>query len=73
MEEDDKTVAKTLWSETLIEALIVGLEKNVSDAKIRELIADLHKKGYENDYIINKVTKELDANAAYRVRQILVR
>ena len=73
MEEQDKTVAKTLWSETLIEALLLGLQKNVSDEKIRELIGDLYAKGYKQNYIVNKVTKELDSAMAARVRRLMVK
>ena len=71
MEDNEHTVAKTLWSETLIDALIVGLQKKVPDAKIRELLEELKSKGYENTYIINKVTKELDSGMAMRVRQLI--
>lgn len=70
MEEDDKTIAKTLWSETLIDALLLGLRKKAPDAKIRELIGDLEAKGFKKNYIIEKVTKELGAATAMRVRQL---
>ena len=73
MQKDDETVAKTLWSETLIDALLVGLQKKVSDAKIKELLGDLNAKGYENTYIINKVTKELGSASAVRVRQLMLK
>ena len=73
MQNDDETMAKTLWSETLIDALLVGLQKKVSDAKIKELLGDLNAKGYENTYIVNKVTKELGAATAVRVRQLMLK
>lgn len=73
MEGSDKTVAKTLWSETVIEALLLGLKKNVSDEKIRELIGDLYAKGYKQTYITNKVTKELGPAMATRVRQLMAK
>ena len=70
-DEEDKTVAKTLWSESLIDALLLGLKKKVPDAKIKELINDILKRGYKQDYIIQKVTKEMGAPVAMRVRQIM--
>ncbi|OGT64336.1 MAG: hypothetical protein A3I13_00085 [Gammaproteobacteria bacterium RIFCSPLOWO2_02_FULL_47_50] len=67
----DKTITKTLWSETIIEALLVGLQKKVTDEKIRELINEIQGKGYKSSYIIEKVTKELGAPDALRIRQLL--
>jgi hypothetical protein len=69
----DETIAKTLWSETLIDALILGLQKKVPDVKIKELIKELQDKGYQSTYSINKVTKEMDAPAAMRVKQLMGR
>jgi len=75
MQDDnpDETIAKTLWSETLIDALILGLQKKVPDAKIKELIKELQDKGYQSTYIINKVTKEMGAPAAMRVKHLMGR
>lgn len=71
--EQDMTVAKTLWSETLIDALLVALQKKHPDAKIKEILKELQDKGYKPPYITAKVTKELDAQAAFRVRQLLAK
>lgn len=38
------TVAKTLWSETLIDLLVVSLEKNQSDDKVTDLLKELKQK-----------------------------
>ena len=73
MENKDETVAKTLWSETLIDALLLGLQKKVPDAKIKELINDLLAKGYKQPYIVSKVTKELGPAMAMRVTQLMTR
>ncbi len=66
--EQDMTIAKTLWSEIIIDALLVGLQKKTTDEKIKELIKEIQDKGYKSSYIIEKVTKELGAPAALRIR-----
>jgi hypothetical protein len=70
-DKQDKTITKTLWSETIIDALIVGLQKNVDDKKIKEMINEIRAKGYKSSYIIEKVTKELGAPARVRVKRLL--
>ena len=70
-DEDEKTIAKTLWSESLIDALLVGLKKKVPDAKLKDLIKDIIARGYKQDYIIQKVTKEMGAPVAMRVKQLM--
>lgn len=72
MADNDKTVSKTLWSETLIEMLLMALRKNRPDAEIKGMIKELHDKGYKNNYILEKVNKELGDIIARRVR-ILVK
>ena len=71
MTQNDDTVSKTIWSETLIDLLLVALQKNAPDAKVKEVLKELSDKGYQAGYIIKKVTKELDDNAARRVRKIM--
>jgi len=70
-ESDDKTIAKTLWSDTLVEILIAALKKNSGDKEIRGIIRELRDKGFKKNYVIGKVSKELDENAARRVRLLL--
>jgi hypothetical protein len=76
MTNDDETKsstttgAKTMWSETLLEALYVALEKKVGDAKIREILGELKTKGYKRDYLVEKVTKKLGPNAADRLKRV---
>ena len=65
------TIAKTLWSETLIELLIVSLEKGQSDEKITELLKELKQKKFKPDYIVKKVTKSLGEKEANRVKLLL--
>lgn len=71
--EKDMTIAKTLWSETLIDALLVALQKKQPDEKIRELLKEIQDKGYKPSYITGKVTKELDEQAALRIRKLLAK
>ena len=76
IENDDttqKTIAKTLWSETLIDLLIVSLEKNLSDKKVTELLRELKQKKYKRDYIIGKIKKALGEKEANRVKLLLSR
>lgn len=73
MYEDDKheTVAKTLWSETLIEVLCVGLQKNKSDAIIIDMLRDIKAKGFKPAYVASKVKNDVSEAAAGRVRALL--
>ncbi len=68
---NDETIAKTIWSDTLIEVLLTALRKNVSDDKVSEIIKEVQQKGFNNDYIISKVTRELDEDAARRVKRLI--
>ena len=74
IENDDATqltIAKTLWSETLIDLLIVSLEKNLSDEKVTELLKELRQKKFKRDYIIGKIKKALGEKEANRVKLLL--
>ncbi len=74
IENDDATqltIAKTLWSETLIDLLIVSLEKNLSDEKVMELLRELKQKKFKRDYIIGKIKKALGEKEANRVKLLL--
>ena len=68
--DDDKTIAKTIWSETLIDILLVALKKNSPDDEIIKLLKDLQRKGFKKFYLIDKVTKEVDEAAGRRVRRL---
>lgn len=65
---DDRTVAKTLWSDTLIEILLAALRKNSADEQVKEIIRELKAKGYKSDYLVDKAGREIDENAARRLR-----
>ncbi len=68
-----QTVAKTLWSETLIEMLIVALKKNQSDEKIIGLLKELHEKKFKDNYIVDKIDRAMGPDEARRVRSLLSR
>jgi len=71
MAVDDKTVAKTLWSETLIDMLIASLRANKSDAQIKGLLKECKQKGFKASYLTEKVRKELDDAAAVRIKRLM--
>ena len=66
----DETEVKTMWSESLLETLYIALEKKKSNKLIIDVLKDLRAKGFEKNYIIEKVEKKVDAEAASRVRAI---
>jgi len=68
---DDKTVAKTLWSETLIDMLIASLKANKSDAQIKGLLKECKQKGFKASYLTEKVRKELSDTAAVRIKRLM--
>jgi len=68
---DDKTVAKTLWSETLIDMLIASLKANKSDAQIKELLKECKQKGFKASYLTEKARKELSDAAAVRIKRLM--
>ncbi|MCH8078729.1 MAG: hypothetical protein IH836_08055 [Proteobacteria bacterium] len=68
---DDKTVAKTLWSETLIDMLIASLRANKSDAQIKGLLKECKQKGFKASYLTEKVRKELSDAAAVRIKRLM--
>lgn len=68
---DDKTVAKTLWSDTLIDIFLIALKKNSTDEQMKEIIRDLNAKGYKNDYLVDKAGRDIDEIAARRVRLLV--
>jgi len=71
MARDDKTVAKTLWSETLIDMLIASLKANKSDEQIKGLLIECKQKGFKASYLTGKVRKELDEAAVVRMKKLM--
>lgn len=67
----EATEIKTMWSESLLETLYVALRKDKEDALIQEVIVDLRAKEYDDEYLINKVTKKVGPTAASRMKNLL--
>ena len=67
------TIAKTLWSETLIDLLIVSLEKGQTDEQVISLLKELKQKKFNPDYIVRKVNKNLSEKEANRVKLLLLK
>ncbi|MEE9117557.1 MAG: hypothetical protein V3U02_03040 [Calditrichia bacterium] len=70
MSKDDSTVQKTLWSETLIEILMVALKGNNPDDVIKDILKELREKGFKSHYISKKVEKELGIEGVRRIKAI---
>ena len=69
-EEEDKT-AITMWSESLIEGLYIGIAKSGNDNALKGLIKELKEKGYENNYLINKVTTNVGPTEGRRLKALM--
>jgi len=69
-EEEDKT-AITMWSESLIEGLYIGIAKSGNDNALKGLIKELREKGYENNYLINKVTSNVGPAEGRRLKALM--
>jgi hypothetical protein len=72
MAEDQTTMTevKTMWSETLLETLYVAMEKNKGNNVVIPILKDLKEKGYEKDYLIEKVGKKVGPAAAARLKNL---
>jgi hypothetical protein len=70
-DNDDETIAKTLWSETIIDMLIATLKANKSDAQIKGLLSECKQKGFKASYLTGKVRKELGEGAAIRLKKLM--
>ena len=68
---ESQTVAKTLWSETVLEMLFVALQKNTTDARLRELLGELQQKNFKASYVIEKVRAKVGEQAARRVQALI--
>ena len=70
-EDQTKTTAKTLWTETILEILYETLRKNRTDEEVRGVLKEVRSKGFKRSYIVEKVQKKVDAQAAKRVKALL--
>lgn len=69
-DEEDKT-AITMWSESLIEGLYIGIAKSGNDNALRGLITELKEKGYEENYLIEKVKTNIGPAEASRLQTLI--
>ena len=67
---NENTQSRTLWSQSMFDALLVALRRQAADHHVRELLEDLSRKGYSLDIILKKVVKALGPKAGARVQQI---
>ena len=70
MTEEDKT-AITMWSESLIDGLYIGIAKSGNDNALKGLIKELKDKGYENNYLINKVATNVGPVEGRRLKALM--
>ena len=68
--KNEETLAKTLWSETLIEVLVAALRKKSPDDRVVNILKELKQKKLEEDYIEDKIRRELGDLAAVRVKKL---
>lgn len=68
--KNEETLAKTLWSETLIEVLVAALRKKSPDDRVVNILKELKQKKLEEDYIEDKIRRELGDLAAIRVKKL---
>jgi hypothetical protein len=67
---NENTQPRTLWSQSMFDALLIALRRQQSDDRVHMLIGDLRAKGYSLDVIATKVVKALGPRAAARVHQL---
>ena len=70
-DKNDETLAKTLWSETIIDLLVIALEKEKPDEQIKEIAQECMQKGFKKDYLVQKITKELGDKVAFRLKRLI--
>ena len=72
-QKDQTNTAVTMWSESLLDGLYVAIAKPGTEAVLKDLLSELKAKGYEEDYLIEKVEEKVDAKAADRLKVMLGR
>ena len=70
---DDTTMPKTLWSETLLEMLIIALKKNRPDREILQLLTEIREKGFRASYVVDKVSKDAGDESIPRLKSLIKR
>jgi hypothetical protein len=55
---DENTVVRTLWTDTLLEMLVVALERR-SEAEVAELLREIRRKRFTRESVTAYVEKRL--------------
>lgn len=63
----------TLWSETLIEVAIAAIRKKSPDQRIIEILKELREKKLDDDYVVEKVRKEIGDIGATRIQGLYMK
>ena len=63
------TEKRTLWSETLLDMLYDAIEYDWSGNAVREILFELHQKGYKITRVVKKIDKKLGKEACARLLQ----
>lgn len=67
---EEKTVPKTLWSETQLEVLYETLKKRRPDHVLLEILVDLRARGFNKHYLLRKIEKHTDPESLLRVKRL---
>ena len=71
MTDEGERTAMTMWSESLIDGLYISIAKSGNDNALRDLIKELREKGYEDAYLINKVSANVSPAAGERLQALI--
>ncbi|TNF91735.1 MAG: hypothetical protein EP297_15260 [Gammaproteobacteria bacterium] len=68
---NEDTIPKTLWSETIIDILIDALHKGRPDDQIIPAIKSLYTRSFNTSHLIKKVNKELGEQYTTRLYALI--
>ena len=68
---EDRTITKTLWSETQFEVLYSAIQKNGPDRAIVEIVKDLNERGFPCKLLVQKVQDKVGMTCANRLKSII--
>ncbi len=66
------TDLRTLWSETLLEMLVEGVQEGWSDKALNDIIKELFNKGYKTEQLIKILDKKLGPEAAIKLAKFVI-
>lgn len=71
MTDDDQTVAKTLWTDTMMDILLAVLKANKPDDIVWEAVRDVRKRKMKASYLVNAVERKLGKEYAIRLERLI--